>query len=282
MNIKIVTDSTSDLPVQLAKEHDIRIVPAYVHFGDQLYRDRVDISEDELYNGLIESGVSPTTEPASPEDFASVYQELAHDADAIISIHISSKISAMYNAAVQAKIQANLECPIEVVDSQSVSMGLGLLSIAAAETVRSGASFAEVLGKVQMAIPCIGMLGLFDSLKYLSRGGRINQAVAFFGTMLNVKPMLTIKNGEVEPAGQAYKRTTGIEHLFNFVKKNERIQDVAVIYSTVQQEAQELARRITSFVPADRMYLAKLGPTLGVHGGPGVLLVAVRRSTQES
>jgi len=127
MNIKIVTDSTSDLPAALAREMDITVVPAYVHFGSEAYRDRIDILEDEFYEKLQTATVQPTTEPPTPDDFANVYRLLSQEADGIISIHISSKLSATCNSAQRGRDLAQIDCPIKIIDSQLVTMGLGLL-----------------------------------------------------------------------------------------------------------------------------------------------------------
>ena len=128
MVVKIVTDSTADLPVQLAQELGISVVPVYVRFGDKVYRDRVDISEDELYQELLKSPVHPSTSQPAPADFADTYAQLSKETDGIVSIHVSSKMSGTYNSALQGRELADTKCCIEVVDSRSVSMGLGLVS----------------------------------------------------------------------------------------------------------------------------------------------------------
>lgn len=282
MSIKIITDSTADLPSELAKEFGITVIPAYLRFGEVVYRDRISFSDEEFYKRMLEGTIYPVTEPATPDDFATVYKEVAHEANGIISIHISSKISATYNAAQQGKKLADLECPIEVIDSESISMGLGLLSIAATEIAQSKEAFPGVVNEVRRMVSNLPMLGFFDSVKYMARGGRINRAAAFFCSMLNIKPMLTTKNGEVEPAGHVYRRTTGIRRLNKFVKNIHGIQDAAVVYSTTPEEAQELAASIGTIVSAGRIFLAKMGPILGAHGGPGALLVALRTESSYS
>ncbi|MFC2016167.1 DegV family protein [Chloroflexota bacterium] len=276
MKIKIVTDSTSDLPPRLAEELGITVVPVYVHFGDKVYRDRVDISEDEFYQRLQSDPIHPTTEPPTPQDFAAVYQKLSQDADGIISIHISSKLSATSNSALLAKELVETECPIEVVDSQLVTMGLGLLAMAAATVAKSGKSLPQVVEEVKQTIPSIYLLGFLDTLKYLALGGRIGKAKALLGSVLSVKPMLTVKDGELEPAGQVRSRANGMDRLYDFVKNATDIQDLAIVYSTTPDEAQSLAERMDSIFAEERTRLVRLGPALGVHGGPGVLFVALR------
>lgn len=276
MNIKIVTDSTADLPPQLASELGITIVPAYVKFGGEVYRDRVDISEDEFYQRLLSDPVHPSTDPPTPQDFADVYQKLSQEADGILSIHISGKLSATCNSALRGKELVETEFPIEVVDSQLVTMGLGLLTTAASTVANSGKSLPQVVEEVKQIIPSIHLLGLFDTLKYLALGGRISNIKALLGSVLAVKPILTMKDGELEPAGQVRNRADGIDKLFDFVKNAADIQDLAIVYSTTPDEAQSLAERMGSIFTKEQIRLARLGPALGVHGGPGILFVALR------
>ncbi|MFC2056235.1 DegV family protein [Chloroflexota bacterium] len=276
MTIKIVTDSTSDLPPQLAEELGITVVPVYVQFGSKVYRDRVDISEDELYQRLLSDPIHPSTEPPTPQDFAEVYQKLSQEADGIISIHISSKLSATCNSALLAKDLVETECPIEVVDSQLVTMSLGLLAMAANTLTKSGKSLSQVVEEVKQTIPSIYLLGFLDTLKYLALGGRIGKVKALLGSVLSVKPMLTVKDGELEPAGQVRSRANGMDKLLDFVKNATDIQDLAIVHSTTPDEALALAGRMGSIFTKEQIKLARLGPALGVHGGPGILFVAVR------
>jgi DegV family protein with EDD domain len=276
MRFKIVTDSTADLPPELAKELNITVVPLYVRFGDKVYRDRVDISEDEFYERLLHDPIHPSTSQPAPQDFVEVYQKLSKEADGIISIHLSSKLSGTYDSALQGKEMVESECPIEVIDSQLVTMGLGQLAIVANTIAESGKSLLQVVEEVKRMISSIHLLGLFDTLKYLAIGGRIGKAKALLGSILSVKPMLTIKDGELVPVSQTRTHAKGINKLFDFVKNAINIQDLAIVYNTTRNEALALAGRMGSIFPKERIRLARLGPALGVHGGPGILFVALR------
>ena len=276
MKIKVVTDSTADLPPGLAEELGITVVPVYVKFGSEVYRDRVDISEDEFYQRLMSDPVHPSTEPPTPRDFADVYEKLSQDADGIISIHISSQISATCNSARRGKELVETELPIEVVDSKLVTMGLGMLVMAANSIAKSGKNLPQVMEEVKRIIPSIRLLGLLDTLKYLARGGRIGKTRALLGSILVVKPMLTMRAGELEPAGQVRKRIDGIERLVDFAKKTADIEDLSIVYSTTPDEAQTLAERMDSIFTKKKTRLVRLGPALGAHTGPGILFVALR------
>jgi len=199
MTVKIVTDSSADLPAQLVQELGITVVPLYVRFGKDIYRERVDISDEEFYEKLQHGPIHPVTIQPTPQDFANVYEGLSQEADGIVSIHISTKLSGTYNCAVQGKEMIEKRCPIEVVDSQLITISLGLVNIAAVAVANAGGNLQQVLEEVKQAIPNIHLLGLLDTLKYLLLGGRIGRAKALLGSILNVKPLLTLKDGEVMP-----------------------------------------------------------------------------------
>ena len=275
MPVKIVTDSSADLPSQVVEELGITVVPLYVRFGEKVYRDRVDISEDEFYQRLQHDPVHPNTVQPTPQDFAEVYQKLSKEADGIVSIHISSKLSGTHSSAVQGKELMEKRCPIEVIDSQTLTMSLGLINMVAAMAAKAGKDFAEIVETVKETIPNTHLLGLFDTLKYVLLGGRIGKAKALLGSILNVKPMLTLKDGEVMPAGQVRTRAKGIERLIDFVRNAVDIQDLAIVYNTTPDEAQTLAKHINPIFGREKIHLARVGPMLGVHMGPGALIVAL-------
>ena len=276
MPVKIVTDSTADLPDQLVKELGITVVPVYVRFGDKVYRDRVDISEDEFYERLTHDPVHPSTIQPGPQDFLEAYRKLSPDADGIISIHVSSKLSGTCNSALMAKDMLETECPVEVVDSETLSMSLGLIAIAAAQMAEAGESLDKVVEAAKQAIPKIHLFALLDTLEYLKKGGRIGKVKALLGSVLSVKPMLATKDGELVPVSQVRTRAKGVDKLFDFVKEAGNIQDLAIVHSTTPDEARNLAERIGSVFDREKIRIARLGPGLGVHGGPGTLIVAFR------
>lgn len=276
MAVKIVTDSGSDLSPEIAKALGITIVPVYIYFGDKAYRDGVDISADELYQRVLQGPVHPTTTQPMPVDFVNVYRELSRETDAIVSIHLSAKTSGTYNSAMQGIEMAQTKCHIEVVDSLSLSMGLGLITMAAARVAQAGGSLPEVMEETKKAIKQVRLLGLLDTLKYLLLGGRITKARALVGILLKVKPLLTIRDGELVQAGLARSYAKGIDQLYEFVKNITGVQEVAIVYSTVPDEANSLKKRIGSFISEERIHMARLGAGLGVHGGPGTLIVTAR------
>lgn len=279
MTVKIVTDSTSDLPAQLAQELGITVVPVYLRFGEVVYRDRVDISEDEFYQKLVEGPIHPTTSQPTPADFADVYNRLSRETDEIVSIHLSAKTSGTCNSALQGREMVKAGCHIEVVDSLSVTMGVGLIAMAAARLAEAGESLEAVMEEIRQAISSIRTLGVFDTLKYLLLGGRITRAKAILGSVLNVKPLITMRDGELVQAGIVRTRSKGIDRLYDLVKNALNIQELAIVHSTTPDEAGSLKERIASIFDRRSIHIARLGPALGVHGGPGALILALREKT---
>jgi DegV family protein with EDD domain len=274
--IKVVTDSGSDISLEVAKELGITIVPVYIYFGEKAYKDGVDIGPDELYERLVEGQIYPTTTQPMPADFAKTYGELSEDADAIVSIHLSTKVSGTYNAALQGIEITEPKCEVRVVDSFSVSVGLGIIAMAAARVAKAGGTLVEVLEETKRAISQTQVRGLLDTLHYLLKGGRITKARALVGTLLNVKPILTMREGEIVQAGMARSYARGVERLFGLVQSCRNLREVAIAHSTVHEEAMALKNRIDFIVDEDRIQMSRIGAGLGVHGGPGTLLVAAR------
>jgi DegV family protein with EDD domain len=275
MTLRVVTDSTCDIPPELAEELGIRIVPIYVMFGQETYRDRVDMGADEFFARLVTNHVHPTTSVPSPKDFADVYNELADDADEIISIHLTAKESGTYNAAVLAKDLVAKKCRIEVVDSESISMSLGMLVIAAARAARGGASLDQVAEMVRSNVPRVHLMILVDTLKYVVRGGRLNRPAGLVGTVLRVRPLLTMKEGDLKPAGVARTKARAVESLYNFARRFAKVKELAVAYTTEHDEADSLLGRLKAAFPDATGYLARVGPSLGTHAGPGAMGVAI-------
>ena len=274
--VKIVTDSTCDVPPHLMKELDITVVPVYTVFGDTSYRDRVDINDDEFYYKLTHDSIHPTTSVPTPKDFADVYNRLAEQTDEIVSIHLTSKESGTYNAAVLGKQLVTRKCRIEVIDSLSVSLGCGLLVLEAAREAKAGASLERVSELVRQAVPKVHLLILVDTLKYVVRGGRLSKAHGIIGAVIKVKPMLTFKEGDLSLVGVARTKAKAVERLFEFAKSFSNVKEIAVAYTTTHDEAETLADRVKEALPSVPLYITRVGSALGTHAGPGAMGIAVR------
>ena len=273
--VKIVTDSASDIPAEVAEELGIAIVPLYVRFGSEVYRDRVDLSTEEFYRKLITSRTFPTTAAPGPGDFAEVYDKLAEETEEILSIHVSSKFTVIYEAAVRGREQMKRKCRVEVIDSLSGVMGLGLIVIAAAKEAQKDVNLDQVANVVREAIPKAHVYMCFDTLEYLRRGGRIGRGRALLGSALRVNPILDIKDGEAHPVGRPRSRAKAIEKLYEFAGSFTNIRDLAIEHATTPDEAEALAQRLSSIFPRERIYISTVDPVVGAHVGPHVIGVAL-------
>ncbi len=274
MTIRIVADSASDIPSEVAQKLGISIVPLTVSFGKEVYRDGIDLNAAEFYSKLVQSKTHPVTSQPSIGNFIDAYKALARKGDEIISIHLSSKLSGTYNAASQAKEAMTKDCRIEVVDSESVSMGTGLTVIAAAKAIRDGASFQQAIDIVHHSIPRIHLVAFFQTLEYLERGGRIGKGKALLGTLLHVKPIIIVRDGEVQPFGRARTRMGALRRLYNFAESLLHIRELSIMYTTIFEEVKILAGLLNPIFPQARIQTAQVGSTLGTHTGPGTLAVA--------
>ena len=272
MAFRIVTDSTADLPLEFAHALGISVVPLSVIFGDEVFREGVEISHDLFYDKLVHGKVLPTTSAPSVGDFLEVYEPLLKETDEIVSIHISSKLSATYNNACQAaEFLADRGARIVVIDSRSVSLGLTFVTLAAARAAREGGDIDRIRAAVESTIQRIRIYVLLDTLEYVRRGGRIGRARAFLGAMLRVKPLLAVRDGEVHPHERVRTKAHAMDRLFQIATSYPNVREVAIGYSTNPQDAHDFQQRLAEVMPHVNIWTARFGPVIGTHGGPGVL-----------
>ena len=278
MTVKIVVDSLCDIAGDMVDELGIKVVPVYVRFGEEVYKDRVEISTEEFYRRLVSSDVLPTTTQPTSADFADVYAELAKETDEILVITLSNKLSGTYQSAVLAKdmvAEKNKKCRIEVIDSLQVIMGFGLIVIAAVEAVRKGANLDEAMKVVRSAMARVHLAMSLDTVKYLAKGGRIGKAQGMVGSLLSVKPILTLKDGEVAPLARVRTVKAGMDYLYNFAAGFSNIEAMAVEHATTPDLLEEMINRLSALYPAEKIYRANVSPVIGTYVGPHVLSVSV-------
>jgi len=276
MTVKIVTDSVSDLPTEVVKELGITAIPLNVRFATEVYRDGIDLTAEQFYRRLTYDKTLPVTSVPSPATFAEAYDKLAEETDEILAIIVTSKLSGTYEAAVQSIGLMKRKCRVEVVDSQWAIMAQGFIVITAARAAQAGASFDEVMDITQRNIKRVDMRAAFDTLEYLKRGGRIGRAQALLGSMLKINPIITIKDGVVEPAGRTRSRAKAIDRLYDFATGYPHIEEMAVEDTATPDEAEALVERLGSIFPKERIYRSRMTPAIGTHTGPRLLLVAVQ------
>lgn len=283
MTVRVVTDSTADLPPRLCRELGIVVVPLTVFFGDEAYRDGVDLSAEDFYRKLTSSPSLPKTSQPAAGAFAQTYTDLARETDEILSIHISSKLSQTCNSAQLGAKEVEERCRLEVVDSLQVSIGLGLVVMAAARAAQQGATLDEAKQVAIRAASETRTICLLDTLEYLEKGGRIGKLKFYLGTSLRplsvfkVIPMLIIKDGEAHPFDRFRTRSKGLERLVREVREAEGMSYVGVCHSTTPADAEELRRQIGEGVPQDCLVSSQFGPVLGTYVGPGAIGVAMTR-----
>jgi DegV family protein with EDD domain len=265
----VVVDSTADIPKHLREELNISVVPLTILFGKEAFLDGVELSNDQFYSRLVEGNIHPTTSQPSPGAFVEVYEKLAQDHEGIISIHLSGHLSGTVRSAQQA-IEMGPNVPIRVIDSGSVSMGIGFLGIEAARMAQAGKSLDEIATHIESLTPKIRLWAVLDTLKYLERGGRIGRTRAFLGTLLNVKPMIQIR-GEVLPSEQVRTHKKAIARMVDLASAEAPYRQLAVLYSTGEHYAEELANQLAAIHPRDQIIVSQLTGVIGVHGGPGVV-----------
>jgi len=279
MKIAVVTDSTSDLPVNITEQHGITIIPLNVHIEDETYLDGITISADEMYRRLPDQKVIPTTSAPSVGSFIEVYEKLGKSHDAVISIHLSSKLSLTNNSAVQAATDLNKKgAKIEVVGTEQASMALGWIAVQVAEKIAAGGSLEEVVALAKSASKRASFIGMVDTLEYLIRGGRIGKAQGLVGSILRIRPILTLIEGVAHPAGRVRNRTKGIARLKEMVAETAPLDKLAVLYTTDKEDAEKIADAVAEHNPEGRPIVAQLGPVVGNYLGPGTLGLGLIRS----
>jgi DegV family protein with EDD domain len=268
--VAIVTDSTSDLPPALAGARSITIVPLTLNFDGQALLDGVDITPTEFYRRLPSATTHPTTSQPSPGRFAEAYNALLADHDAIVSIHISEKLSGTFESAQQA---ADMTDPtrVHVVDSQLVSMGLGLVTLAAATLAAGGADAEAIVARVEAMRSEVQTYFSVATLEFLRRGGRIGRASALLGSVLQVKPVLCIRDGLVTPLERVRTFERALSRVVELARAVDRGQGICAIvgHAGADADAERVGRELEPV--AETLLIQPLGPVVGAHAGPGVV-----------
>ena len=276
MNVRILTDSTADIPPEQADAAGITVVPLTVFFGDEAYLDGVELDNANFYRKLQASKTLPRTSQPSPAAFQEAYLRLIQEgADAILSVHLSSKLSGTYQSACTARDtlpEDAQKIPIDVVDSKSISIGMSHAILSAAQEAKSGIALSEIKAHLLDELSRTRILAVLDTLEYVRRGGRIGGARAMLGNMLSFKPIVSLKDGEVVPVEQPRTRSKAYARMTQFVADVGKLEYVAIAESTAET-GDQLAEvlKATYNGPIARY---KLGAVLGTHTGPGTAAVA--------
>lgn len=262
----VVTDSTADLPAGWASEYDIRVVPLRVHFGQESFRDGVDLTSDGFFRRLEGAQRLPTTSAPSPGDFAALYQELSTTCRECISIHLGSSISATVDSA-RLGAHGVDGFRVEVVDSRNLTMPMAFLCRMAAMAPDLDTALDLVRGRLDR----LKVLALLDTLRYIEMGGRVSRAQAMVGGLLDVKPILSLVDGRISPVERVRTRSRAIPRLFDLLVRDAPLEMVGVVHAQAAEEAAELAERVRAEFPGVEVTMGQIGAVLGTHTGPRAL-----------
>ena len=269
----VVTDSTADLPDAWRERYSIDVVPLKVLFGNETFRDGVDMTNDEFFRKLALATKLPTTSAPSPGEFAEVYSRLAKDYDSCISIHIGAQLSATAEAA-RVGAQSVEGFKVNVIDSETVTMPMAFLCRTAAESETLEQATAAVNERVSKC----RVLALLDTLRYIEMGGRVSRAQAMIGTMLDLKPLLLVADREIKSVDRVRTRSRAIPRMLEFFRKDEPIENVGVVHAQAPEEAEEIAAGLRKERPDFEISVGQIGCVLGTHTGPKALgLVYIKR-----
>jgi DegV family protein with EDD domain len=275
-NIKIVTDSTCDIPLSLAHELGIEIVPMHIKVGEQLYRSGLDITSDQFYQWLQDGRSSIDISAAPSVAFEQLYRRLALEYEHVFSIHLSSRLGATYHAAQQARSRLPASATrTEVIDSKLASMGLGLVVLHAARAVQQGATANEVSRLINALIQHCHVVFFVDTIDYLEQSGRLTLASTVLGSMQRIKPLMLLDEGEIVPYERTRTRAKAIEGLYTFIEDFPQVKEVVAMYATTPEDVEKLLEKVDPIFPRDNVQIMQFGPSIGAHLGPGAMGAAV-------
>jgi DegV family protein with EDD domain len=270
MGVRVVTDSACDLPDDLIERNGIGVVPLTIRFGNEELIDRKELSTDEFWRRLADSDVLPETSAPSAGAFEGAFRRLVEDgATGIICINLSSKLSATMQSAQVAAKAVQADCPVVVIDSLMVSMGLGSLCLTAAQRAADGDSLESIVANVTDRRNRSKLYGALDTLEFLKKGGRVGNARALLGTMLAIKPVLEVRDGVVEEAGKVRTRSKALRLLVDRVKEGP-FENLSVLHGNAP-DVDELLDLLEPLAARDQIVVGQIGPVIGTHAGPRVI-----------
>ncbi len=276
--IKIITDSSCDLPPSLESQHHITVVPLTIRFGDQEFVDRRDLTPKEFWARCASSPVLPETAAPSPGAFEEAFRAAASDgAEGIVCINLSADLSATFQAAELAAKSVAADVAVRVIDSRTLTMGLGNLCLSAARVAEDGKGIDEVVAAVEERIPLTRTYAALDTLENLKKGGRIGGAQAMLGSMLSIKPIIDITGGKVEQEAKQRTRSKSLRYLAEKVSSQPSIENLAVMHGDAP-DLDEMLDLLAPHFPRERIVVGDLGAVIGAHGGPRTMGVTFQLS----
>jgi DegV family protein with EDD domain len=268
--VKIVTDSTADIPRELAQEHDIRVVPAIVNFGLESFREGVDISTSEFFARLVASPTLPTTSQPSVGEFMEAYAEAGRSGEPVLGIHLGSTFSGLFSAA-QLASESMPERNVTVYDSGLLSMGLGLMVIEAAKAARKGARLEQLIRLLDSMKPRTRVIAVLDTLEYLRRGGRLSRISATLGRILSVRPVIQVFDNRLEQLARTRHRENSLRRLLEIAQAHAPFDHLVVLHAAAAEVADWLATHLSRLNSGVKPAIIEAGSVIGTHAGPGAV-----------
>jgi DegV family protein with EDD domain len=271
--VRVVTDSTADIPDDMISELGITVIPSYVIFGTQSYRDDVELSKQQFYEKLLTTRVIPTTAAPPPAIYEETYRRLAQETDEIVSIHLASRYSGLYNSAKIAAREFS-EARIAVIDSEQISMGYGWMVVAAAESAKHGASMEQIVALIEGMKPRSRVLAVLDTLEFLHRGGRVDWIRATIGSLLRIKPIIEVGQGEIRLLERSRTLQRSLGRLVERVQALGPLERAIVLHADAPDLAKRLASQVQASFPGWNPLIQHAGVTIASHAGPGAVGIA--------
>ncbi len=274
MTIKIIVDSTSDIPADLIEKHGIEVVPLTVNIEDKCYLDKIEITSQEFFNKLAESEKLPTTSQASPGAFVEVFEKALEEGHEILGIFISTKFSGTCESARMAKDMVGSD-KIHIIDSQTACLGACLLILEAVKLVNKGLDIKEIVKKIEEIKPKVSIYAGVDTLKFLEKGGRLSKGAATVGTLLNIKPILRVKNSSIESIDKVRGKNKVLKWLEDFIDSNVNIENrtVAIYHSVNEELAISLKNTLEEKYNEKEIFIGEIGSVIGTHVGPNAIAI---------
>ncbi|HMD89513.1 MAG TPA: DegV family protein [Anaerolineaceae bacterium] len=270
MTVRIVTDSSCDLPADVIARYGICVVPLYINIGQQGYLDGIDITRAEFYKKLPTFPIYPTTAVPSPQKFHAIYDALAEEgANQVLSIHISTSLSSTVNVA-QVAARETTSLPVTVFDSRQLSLGTGFLVETASRVAQAGCSVSQILPLLNEQIKRTHVFAVLDTLQFLRRSGRMNPLLSSIGELVQIKPLLKMYDGKAS-AERIPTHILAMKRLVQLLHEYSPFEQLAFVHTDASSRAQALLQEVKQFLPSGEIWPEQINPVLGAHIGPGVV-----------
>lgn len=275
MGIRIMTDSTADLNEDIINEYNIKIVPLNVHFGEQVYKDKIEISSDDFFNKLEENEEMPSTSQTNPHEFVEAFNEVINEGDEVLLITLAEELSGTYNSAILAKQMVDSK-KVHIVDSKNTSIGLGLLVLKAAKMNKEGIDVDCIINEIEKIKKNIKLIMVLETIKYLKKGGRLSASKALIANFLNVKPILKLDDANIVFESKVRGMKKGLKYIVEYIGEHvNKDSDIMVTSSNINENVKIVINKLKEKYIFNNIYVCRMGSIIGTHAGPGAIGLSI-------